>query len=107
MKNGLRPKPRSSGLSNAHFLHSQPIENLFVCRKATGIVLAVYFAAVDDDVENAAASLDQLGIDIRLLFDGGRQTGGLRLVVSLIAIGNRNTHAESSVSLTTLILVFV
>ena len=51
--------------------------SLFECR----LLLGVDELSVDDDVEDAAASLDQLGLDPGLFADPGRQTGGLRLEV--------------------------
>ena len=44
------------------------------------------------DVKDAAAALDQLGIESHILLDDGRQTGGLGQVVSLYAIGNGYVH---------------
>ena len=47
------------------------------------------------DVKDAAAALDELGIDSYLVLDRGRQTGGPGFVVSLYAIGNGNMHSAS------------
>ena len=41
---------------------------------------------IDGHVEDPPAALDELGVDIRLLLQGGRQTGGPWLVVSLLAV---------------------
>ena len=48
--------------------------------------------AVPDDVENAVVALDQLSVDVQISQDRGRQTGGLRKVVSAHAISNGNGH---------------
>ena len=66
----------------------QLIENLYVLRETAGFVLTVDLVSVDDDIKNATTPLDQLGINIQLFLDRGRQTGGLRFVVSLRAISN-------------------
>jgi hypothetical protein len=75
-----------------HLELRQHREDLGVLREPPCIVLREDLPAVDDDVEDAAAPLDELGRDARLLLDRGRQTGGLRLVVSLHAVGDRDLH---------------
>ena len=46
--------------------------------------------SVHDDVEDPAAALDEFRFDTGVLLDRIRQTGGLRQVVSLHAIGDGN-----------------
>jgi hypothetical protein len=58
-------------------------------------VLAVDLLAVDGDVEDPAAPFDQLGFDVVLLLDSGRQTGGLWQVVSGAAVLDRDLHPVS------------
>jgi len=55
-------------------------------------LLAVDAATIDHDVEDAASAGDQRRVDIELLLDRGRQTGGLRFVVSLHAVGDADFH---------------
>ena len=52
--------------------------------------------AIDKNVEDSASALHQLGVDTDLLLDRGRQTGGLREVVSGRAIRDRNLHHSAS-----------
>lgn len=70
-------------------------KNFFVCWKAGRGVLAEDQLAIDFDVKDASATLDQRGVDSRFRFDSVRQTGGLRGVVSLHAIGDANVHDRS------------
>ena len=48
--------------------------------------------AVGDDVELAPGADDQLRVDAERLRDRGRQTGGLRKVVSNLAVADRDLH---------------
>ncbi len=68
-------------------------------REATGIVLAEDSATVDNDVKDASATFNQLNSVAGVLFDRGRQTGGLGTVVSLAAVGNRNVHRSGSLQI--------
>jgi hypothetical protein len=52
---------------------------------------------VDNDVEDSAATFDQLRLDTRCFSNCVRQTGGLRGVISLHAVGNTDFHPESPV----------
>jgi hypothetical protein len=61
-------------------------------RKAIFLVLGEKQLSVGDDVEHAAAPLDERGLVAGLSCDVGRQTGGLRLVVSDAAVGDRDLH---------------
>ena len=45
--------------------------------------------AVDVDVEDSSATLDQLGLDADAFLKSGRQTGGLREILSTRAISDR------------------
>ena len=60
--------------------------------KAAGLLFAIDAAAIGHDVEDAASAGDQRRVDVELLFDRGRQTGGLRFVVSLHAVGDADLH---------------
>jgi len=48
--------------------------------------------AVGDDVELTAGARDDVGVDAERLLDRGRQTGGLRQVVSNLAVADRHLH---------------
>ncbi len=50
-------------------------QNLVRFWKAAQFVLGENHVAVDDDVEDSAASTDQFRFDAELVFDGGCQTG--------------------------------
>jgi hypothetical protein len=57
------------------------------------VVLAEDSLAVDDHVEDAVVTPNQLGLLAELLLDRGRQTGGLRQVVSAPAVVDGDLHA--------------
>ena len=62
-------------------------------RVPTGGGLRIDEIPVRDDLEAAAAGGDHLDIDIREpISEGGRQTGGLRFVVSSDAVFDGNMH---------------
>ncbi len=71
-------------------------DNFFGLGKPTGLVLAEDRLAVSDNVEHTATALDQLGLDAGFLLDRSRQTGGVGVVVSFTAVGDRNGHALNS-----------
>lgn len=71
-------------------------DDFFGLGKPTGLVLAEDRFAVDDDVEHTATALDQLGLDADFLLDRSRQTGGIGVVVSFTAVGDRDGHALNS-----------
>jgi len=60
--------------------------------ESAGFLLAVDQLAVDFDVEDSPAALDEFDGDVEFGLDRVRQTGGLRRVVSLYAILNGNVH---------------
>jgi hypothetical protein len=55
-------------------------------------MLGVDEFSIDNDVEDAAAPLDQLHRGVDRLLDSGRQTGGVRSIVSFNAVSNRDLH---------------
>jgi hypothetical protein len=67
-----------------------------VLREAARLVFGVDQLSVHLDVEDAVVALDELGLDTNLLLDLGRQTGGLREVVSTVAVLDRDTHVPTS-----------
>ena len=58
-------------------------------------MLAEHHLVTGLDVENSAATLDQLCVDPEFILDRGRQTGGLRKVVSLRAVRDAHFHERS------------
>ena len=65
-------------------------------REAAGLVLRVDLATVDLHVEDAAVALDELhfnaGTGAQTFLDGGRQTGGLREIISAHAVLDGDVH---------------
>jgi cell division FtsZ-interacting protein ZapD len=62
--------------------------------KAPDLLLREDELAVQPDVEDAAAALDQLGADAQLLLQLVRQTGGARQVVSGHAVLDGNVFSH-------------
>jgi len=62
--------------------------------KAAVAVLGEEQLAVERDVENPAAALDELRLDAERLLDRGRQTGSPGQVVSGAAVGNGDVHGR-------------
>ena len=71
----------------------QLAEHFVVFGKAVDFVLAENQLAVDDHVEHAACTLDQLGRCSTLVLDCFGQTGRGGQVVSLHAVGDRDVHS--------------
>ncbi len=59
-----------------------------------GFVFAVNQLAIGHDVKNATATFDEFDFKSVGFLNCGRQTGGLRGVVSLNAVGDGNLHEE-------------
>ena len=57
-------------------------------------MLGVNQVSIHDDVEDSASAFDQFCLDSRRFLNGIRQTGGLRGVVSLYAVGDADFHFE-------------
>jgi hypothetical protein len=70
------------------------VQHLRVLWETTGLVLAVNEPAVNLDVEDASGPLDKRRLDVEFVLDGGRQTGGFGVVVSLHAVGNGDVHSD-------------
>lgn len=66
-----------------------------VIRKTSDVVLAEDELAVDDDIEDAAPARDELRLDLERILDLGRQTGGTGQIVSLLAVGDLDSHDHS------------
>jgi len=71
-------------------------EDLLFLGEAAELLLGEDQLAVHADLEDAAARLDEVGLDAVLLLDLGRQTGGARLVVSNAAVLDANLRARGS-----------
>lgn len=67
-----------------------------MCRKATCFIFAVDQSAVCFDVKHASTSPDQLDCSAGGVFHCGRQTGGLRRIVSHDAVSDANVHFNTS-----------
>ena len=67
--------------------------DLAVVREPPELVLGEDRLAVDHDVEDAAATADQLGVDAVELFELLCQTGSSGVVVSGAAVGDLDFHA--------------
>ena len=57
-------------------------------------MLGVDQVAIHDDVKDSASAFDQFCLESRRFLNGIRQTGGLRGVVSLYAVGDADSHSE-------------
>ena len=71
-------------------------QHFVVLRKTADVVLVPDLGAVHMDVKDAAAALDHLRVDAKLLLDRFRQTGGRRKVVSLHAVLDTDLHVSRS-----------
>jgi hypothetical protein len=63
-------------------------------------VFGIDQSPVDYDIEDAASPFDQFRLNTRCFSNCVRQTGGLRGVVSLYAVGDTDFHPESPVKKT-------
>ncbi len=63
-------------------------------RESAGFCLAVDQLAIDFDVEDSSAPLDEFGADAELGLNGVRQTGGLGSVISFHAVFDGNVHVD-------------
>ena len=66
--------------------------NLAVFRKPIDVEFRKDLVAIDGDVENSMVTFDQFAVRREFPRDFGRQTGGLRQVVSTTAVGDRDLH---------------
>lgn len=57
-------------------------------------MLGVNQVSIHNDIEDSAATFDQLRLDTRCILNRVRQTGGLRGVVSLHAVSDAYFHFE-------------
>jgi hypothetical protein len=70
----------------------QHLDDLALGGKATFFAFREEGLIADADDEDAAAAADELTIEAEAVFDGGRQTGGPREVVSNAAVIDSNGH---------------
>ncbi len=69
-------------------------ENFLMFRKTVVLLfLAINQIAIDDHIEYAARTLDQLRFHPQGLLDRIRQTGGSRFIVSLHAVFDADLHS--------------
>ena len=67
-------------------------QDFAVFRKAHCLVFTVNQLTVNHDIKHSPFTLDEINGDAFFLLNGGRQTGGLRCIVSQNAVGNRHLH---------------
>ncbi len=73
---------------------TEAVQYFRMFRESAGFLLAVDQLAIDFDVEDSPAALDEFGVDVEFGLNRVRQTGGLRRVVSLYAILDGNLHGD-------------
>ncbi len=78
-------------------LPAERLEDLFGLGKPSQFLLGEDQRPVGDDLEGAVTAFDQFDADTEFLIDAGRQTGGLRPIVSFHAKGNRDLHGSIKV----------
>ncbi len=78
----------------------QQFEDFTRIGKAAGFLFRVDQLAVDLDVEDSAAALDQSGLFSESFLKFGHQTGGFGIVISLAAVfySDRHKHFLFSIS---------
>lgn len=69
-------------------------EDFIMRGKATGFMFRIDQISVHDDIKDSASAFDQFGFSSGCLLNGVRQTGGLRGIVSLHAVGDADLHSE-------------
>ena len=69
------------------------VDDRVLAREPAGLMLGVDRRPIDDHIEDAAASADQLGVEAERLSNLGRQTGGPREIVSDAAVVNLDLHS--------------
>jgi hypothetical protein len=70
------------------------VEDFLVLGEAARVALAPDLRAVDVHVKHAAGALDQLGLNVELLPDRVRQTGGGGKIVSFPAVLDGDVHTR-------------
>lgn len=80
--------PPGKPASEVRLLLAKKLKNFVVPGEATNLVLRKDELSIHDDIKDAIVALDQLRLNAELIRDFGRQTGGLREIVSGYAIGN-------------------
>lgn len=71
------------------------IEHFVVLRESSGCLLIPDLRSVDVNVEHPAGPLDHRGVDVELVLNRLRQTGGCGIVVSLHAVLDADVHPAS------------
>lgn len=75
------PSVRSDAIDDHHFV-----------RESLPTLPCEHNVVIDADFKDTFLALDEFGVCIEFTFDGGRQTGGLRKIISLDAVLNRNVQ---------------
>lgn len=68
------------------------IQDLGIFREAPLVMFRKDEFSVDFDIENPAGTRNEFGLDVMVLLDSGRQTGGLWPIVSTRAVRNSDDH---------------
>ncbi len=71
------------------------LDDLGRVRESAGVVLREDQGAVGRNIKDTDAAFDEFRLDVELLRNLGRQTGGLRKVVSSSAVSNCYAHGGS------------
>ena len=71
------------------------IEHFVVLRKPAGCFLIPDLRSVDVNVEHPAGPLDHRGVDVELVLNRLRQTGGCGIVFSLHTVFDADVHPAS------------
>ncbi len=71
------------------------LDNFALVGKAEDVLFRKDLLAIGFDIEYSTGAGDQFYVDVAKHLQFFRQTGGLRAVVSLIAVGDFNLHVQS------------
>jgi len=71
------------------------IQDLLMLGESMMFVFGKNKLAINDNIKHSTATPDQVRLDVQLLSQFGRQTGGPGTVVSLHAVSDRDFHASS------------
>jgi hypothetical protein len=74
---------------------AQFVEDLFLRRESSLVMLGEDFLVAQGDVEDPSATADDRRVDIEFLPDLGRQTGSAGQKVSNAAVFDRDLHKDS------------
>jgi hypothetical protein len=73
-------------------LLAQSLNDFRSVRESVFVVLGKNQNTISSNIEDAAATLDEVGLHSEFLKNFGRQTGGVRQIISTYAIFDRDMH---------------